>query len=117
MHTNIQRWFSIIAIAFVVACGGGGTGTGADVDASTMGLSATCGHPGDTGNALGVGKYCAQLSDCSGLTAGLCAILGDPNAHFCTKTCMQGSADACGDGATCSCQGGECGCVPDTCLQ
>jgi hypothetical protein len=75
-----------------------------------------CGHPGDQGNSLGVGKYCDQLTDCIGLQAGLCATLGDPNAHFCTKTCTQGSTTECGDNATCSCQGGQCGCVPNACL-
>jgi len=117
MHTNKRPFataISVVAIAFLIACSGGGTD--ATVDAST-GLETTCGHPGDPGNALGVGKYCAQISDCSGLTAGICAILGDPDAHFCTKTCMQGAADACGDAATCACQGGQCGCVPNVCLQ
>lgn len=118
MHTNMKLYataISKVAIAFLIACSGGGD-TGASVDAGTSGLAMTCGHPGDLGNTLGVGKYCTQIPDCSGLTAGICAILGDPNAHFCTKTCMQGSTDACGSDATCACQGSQCGCVPNACL-
>ena len=106
-----------LTIALVMGCGGGAAGDdGTTVDAAS-GLSKVCGTPGDDGNDIGVGKYCNQISDCSGLGAGICAILGDPNAHFCTKTCTQGSTDACGADATCSCQGGACGCVPNTCLQ
>ena len=104
-----------MALALIAGCGNSGDGASAP-DGSTSGLATTCGHPGDPGNALGVGKYCAQISDCSGLTAGICAILGDPNAHFCTKTCAMGSTDACGSEATCACQGGQCGCVPNACL-
>jgi hypothetical protein len=118
MHTNkLFPAISAVAIAFLIACSGGGTDPGTTVDASASGLETTCGHPGDPGNALGVGKYCNAIADCSGLTAGICAILGDPNAHFCTKTCMKGSTDACGSEATCACQGSQCGCVPNACLQ
>lgn len=109
-----------LSIAAVVALAiGCGTSTKDDVtvDASEAqsGLGKPCGMAGDVGNDMGVGKYCAELSDCSG-AASICAILGDPNAHFCTKTCAMGSTDACGDNATCACQGGSCGCVPNTCL-
>jgi hypothetical protein len=103
-------------IALAIAACSVGT-TAPSVDASTSGLDTVCGHPGDVGNALGVGKYCSQIPDCSGQSAGICAILGDPNAHFCTKTCPMGSVDACGSGATCACQGSQCGCVPDACLK
>ena len=84
------------------------------LDAAGLGL--VCGNPGDRGNALGVGKYCAALSDCSGQAAGICATLGDPDAHFCTTTCTDGDATACGDGATCACEDGQCGCVPNSCV-
>jgi hypothetical protein len=104
-----------LVIAMLAACGGS-TADDPMVDAATSGLDKQCGEPGDTGNDLGVGKYCSQLSDCSG-AASICAILGDPDAHFCTKTCTQGSTDACGTNATCACMGGPCGCVPNTCLQ
>ena len=103
-----------LSIALVMGCSGGAADNTVD---AAMGLDKVCGNPGDTGNEMGVGKYCSQISDCSGEAAGICAILGDPNAHFCTKTCTQGSTTACGADATCSCQGGACGCVPNTCLQ
>ncbi len=91
-------------------------GAGGQADAGT-----SCGKPGDPGNALGVGKYCQALSDCKGNgKATLCATLGgDPTQTFCTMMCVvatDGGADPCAAGATCSCQGGQCGCTPDVCL-
>jgi hypothetical protein len=84
---------------------------------SDSGLSTTCGHPGDMGNELGVGKYCTGLTDCLGQSAGICAVIGDPNAHFCTKTCTQGNNASCGSNAQCACQGSQCGCLPNSCAQ
>jgi len=77
-----------------------------------------CGNPGDVGNELGIGKYCASLTDCLGsTTASLCSSLGDPNTHFCTKRCTQGSTTECGTGAACTCDGSNrCGCTPMSCL-
>jgi hypothetical protein len=40
--------------------------------------STKCGMPGDKGNSLGVGKYCTQLTDCFGQSAGICAIIAGP---------------------------------------
>ncbi|HZS37908.1 MAG TPA: hypothetical protein VFF06_13820 [Polyangia bacterium] len=77
------------------------------------GAGLCCGQPGDVGNNLGVGKYCNGFGDCTGM-ANLCANLGDPQLHFCTMICQQGGN--CGTGATCQCQGGQCGCFPDSCL-
>ncbi len=75
-----------------------------------------CGHPGDQGNSIGVGKYCNSFGDCLGNSqAVLCATLGDPNAHFCTNACQQGDPTACGEKASCVCQGSQCGCFPDAC--
>lgn len=75
-----------------------------------------CGKPGDKGNSIGVGKYCNGFSDCLGNSkAILCATLGDPNAHFCTNSCQVGDPSACGENATCTCQGSQCGCFPDAC--
>lgn len=74
-----------------------------------------CGQPGDPGNNLGVGKYCMTLQDCANNgQASLCAVLGDPMLHFCTFLCQQGGN--CGNGATCRCNGNQCGCVPDSCI-
>lgn len=74
-----------------------------------------CGVPGNPGNELGVGKYCDTLADCAGLKANLCATVGNPNAHFCTRACTPGQPD-CGSGATCQCVGMQCGCIPGECL-
>jgi len=104
-----------------VACGetGGGNDNAAKpVDASPDAYDSDCGFPGDTGNDLGVGKFCASLSDCSSTSsAPLCSSLGDPATHFCTKTCSMGSTGACGNGAQCVCDSSNrCGCVPTVCL-
>lgn len=90
----------------------GPTSADAGIDNSNF----VCGHKGDKGNAIGVGKYCEGFGDCFGSSkAILCAVIGDPNAHFCTFQCTQGSTGTCGDGASCRCQGSQCGCVPDSC--
>ena len=107
--------FVFIAL-LVVGCGGGSSDDKPDamVDAPTS----KCGNPGDTGNELGVGKYCASLSDCSSTPESrLCSSLGDPDTHFCTKTCAMGSTDQCGTGAQCTCNSSnQCGCTPMACL-
>ena len=77
-----------------------------------------CGHPGDKGNALGVGQYCAKLDDCmNNSKAVICTTIASATTFFCTFPCTAGDAgNVCGDGASCICQGnGQCGCVPDTC--
>jgi hypothetical protein len=92
----------------------GGSSGIADAGADTAPFQ--CGKPGDPGNSIGVGKYCDTLVDCLGNSgATLCATLGDPGAHFCTTTCTQGNNAACGEKATCQCQGTQCGCFPDAC--
>lgn len=117
----------LLAIALVAAgCGGnGGTADGgvADLSASTgkdmVGFTSQCGHPGDQGNSLGVGKFCSHVSDCTGNTkASLCAQLGDPNEFFCTFACTSnGPANQCGENAICACDsmGRGCGCFPLAC--
>ncbi len=76
-----------------------------------------CGHPGDKGNELGVGKFCQTLSDCLGNTkATLCTTIGDNVNFYCLMSCTEGGpADQCGTAASCACQGGQCGCHPDAC--
>lgn len=78
-----------------------------------------CGHPGDTGNSLGVGQFCIHESDCENNTkANLCTQLGDPDNFFCTFPCSaKGPADQCGENAYCACdsQGRGCGCYPSRC--
>jgi hypothetical protein len=117
MRAGIRIGLAVIAICAAVvaavACSGGSEKADAAVDA----LSSFCGHPGDTGNDIGVGRFCNVLSDCSSTTdAHICATLGDPMAHFCTKTCTMGSTGECGTDAMCICQGTACGCTPTSCL-
>jgi len=112
----IRALAAAAVILALAGCGGDSAGASDMATGKDMALFSVCGHPGDTGNSLGVGKYCAALSDCSGQAAGICATLGDPDAHFCTTTCTDGDATACGDGATCACEDGQCGCVPNSCV-
>jgi len=87
-------------------------------DAAVDAFFSKCGMPGDLGNELGIGKFCAQISDCSNTqSAPLCSDLGDPDTHFCTKTCPMGSTDQCGTNSTCTCNSSnQCGCTPNSCL-
>lgn len=108
---------AVLLVFILAACGGDG-GTSA-VDATTAdAFESDCGKPGDTGNELGIGKFCASLNDCADTpSAPLCSSLGDKSTHFCTKTCPMGSTDACGTGAECTCNGNnQCGCTPSVCL-
>jgi hypothetical protein len=106
-----------LCLAPFVACGDDG-GTPAPPDA----YYSECGRPGDVGNELGVGQFCAQFSDCgTTVDAPLCSSLGDPTTHFCTRVCDPGSdagiMEQCGAGAECVCNGGgQCGCTPSECL-
>src|SRR5262245_23108892 len=78
-----------------------------------------CGHSGDKGNSLGVGKFCKYISDCADNTeANLCTQLGDPDNYFCTMGCdKMGPANQCGENARCACDsaGRGCGCFPTAC--
>lgn len=80
-------------------------------------FNSQCGHPGDTGNSLGVGKFCTMLSDCSSNTkATLCTTLGSSDEFFCTMLCSStGPANQCGENARCACDNGQCGCYPTAC--
>jgi hypothetical protein len=117
------RPFIIIVVAavaaFAFACGSNSSPKKPDAHPDSP--PSACGNPGDVGNDMGVGKYCANLSDCSGNgTATLCSSLGDPTTHFCTRTCT-GSGSAgnamCGSNASCTCNSSnQCGCTPNKCL-
>ena len=105
-----------ITIGLVAACS---SKAAVHPDATPIDAPASiCGKPGDVGNDLGIGKYCASLGDCSGnQMATLCSSLGDPTTHFCTRTCTMGTTTQCGMAATCSCDAqNRCGCVPNSCL-
>jgi hypothetical protein len=93
-------------------------------DAATV-ADSSCGNPGDQGNSLGVGAFCVNPNtDCSCHSkAVFCSTIGGPGAYFCTFPCTAppdgGAADAanpCGENAACQCQGGSCGCTPNSCL-
>jgi hypothetical protein len=115
--------FALLGIA---GCGDTTSSTPADLAANTGNndLASICGHPNDTGNSLGVGKYCNDPlgSECSGNSkAKICSTLGDMTAHFCTFICTlasdAGPGTDCGSGATCFCRGAQCACTPLSCLK
>jgi len=89
-----------------------------DAGPPDAGPFSACGHPGDQGNAIGVGKYCQQISDCPG-TAQICTTIQNglqpPNmqSYFCTTSCD--CTTSCGSNALCVCTSAGCGCVPSTC--
>jgi hypothetical protein len=123
-----------LAAAAVILLFAGGFGCGGDTPASggdmavgkDMAVFSVCGHPGDVGNSLGVGKYCMKIADCLGNSkATLCSTLGSDNAFFCTMTCTPPANDMgsteCGENAICQCGSGSaqsgCGCYPTSCTQ
>jgi hypothetical protein len=116
---------TLVSFGAVVGCGGDTTqSTGADMAMSMMPgdmtMQSVCGHPGDTGNSLGVGKYCQTSADCAGKMASACSTIMPPPqgpAFFCTMLCdINSTTNMCGENATCTCLSpGVCGCVPDTC--
>lgn len=92
-----------------------------------------CGHPGDKGNSLGVGKFCTRISDCNGdnMQTNICSSLGNggtpsqDDTYFCTiypctKATDGGAGSSCGENATCTCGSGGgmsgCACTPNSCL-
>lgn len=85
-----------------------------------IGATSCCGQPGDTGNAIGVGKYCTKDSMCPS-TAPFCSYAHQPErmTFFCLQVCS-GPDDktTCGAGATCVKDPNAPlpGCVPDSCL-
>ena len=106
-------------LAFGVACSSKSQPAAPDAASAVDAYFSKCGHPGDVGNELGIGKFCAQFSDCSTTqSAPLCSSLGDTQTHFCTKTCSStGSASQCGTVTTCECNASnQCGCTPNSCL-
>jgi hypothetical protein len=81
-------------------------------------MASLCGHPGDTGNSKGVGKYCTDTSMCTPGT--VCSTLMQPpegTTDFCTLPCnINDTNNPCGENATCTClSGNACGCVPNDC--
>src|SRR6185369_609866 len=97
---------------------------------SDMALLSQCGHPGDTGNSLGVGKFCMTIAECTdgNIKTNICSNLGngaDPSpddTYFCTiYPChLDGGMAECGENATCVCGTGGgasgCACTPNRCV-
>lgn len=112
-----MRFCICAAVALAVACGSSSGSKTPDAASTADAFATKCGKPGDTGNDVGVGKYCADLNDCTS-SAPLCSVLGDPMTHFCTRTCQgSGSNVQCGSDATCTCNSNnQCGCTPNACL-
>jgi hypothetical protein len=114
----------LVVLVALAGCGddGGAADFGADLSASPADMSAvrdlsiysTCGHPGDPGNSIGVGKFCVVQGDCS--TSGtVCAHPFSPDDYFCTLPCSPGNPATCGENANCVCQNNQCGCLPAAC--
>lgn len=114
----MRNRIAIVWCLVIAACGGGGE-PATPIDAAVDAFESTCGKPGDLGNEMGIGKFCASLSDCSDTQAApLCSSLGDPTTHFCTKTCRSTDPPGtCGTATECVCNGNnQCGCTPSSCL-
>ena len=123
----------------MAACGGSGGGDDMGASAADMthasgdmALLSSCGHPGDTGNSIGVGKFCKSIADCTGtgLKTNICSALGNgstpspSDTYFCTVyPChpVDGGVDTaeCGENADCVCGGSSggsgCACTPTSC--
>jgi hypothetical protein len=95
-------------------------------DLSAPAMLSQCGHPGDTGNSLGVGEYCVTSDGPScpaGKKANACsAIVNDPakpspdDSYFCTFFCSATDPPGtCGEDARCICRGVQCICIPNRC--
>jgi hypothetical protein len=108
-----MRTLDVTLVLAIALCACGGDDGGA---AQSDAFESDCGKPGDMGNEVGVGKFCASLGEC-GSTAPLCSSIGDPDTHFCTRTCPMGDSSVCGTGAECTCNSSnQCGCTPSACL-
>src|SRR5260221_14316555 len=115
---------ALTLVFFAIAGCGGGGGSGGDMavvkdmtaKAGDMAVLSQCGHPGDTGNSLGVGKFCTTIAECQvgNMKTNICSSLGnapDPSpddTYFCTiYPChLDGGMAECGEDATCTCGSG-----------
>jgi hypothetical protein len=124
----------VCIVLFAAACGSSsnngkdGGGGGADLSASSAGrdmaLLSACGHPGDVGNSLGVGRFCTnQGPDCTGngMATSCSALFNGQTAsamdtYFCSFQCAAAGSTECGENATCLCNASSiCACIPTTC--
>ena len=122
---------SLFTCACLLACSGNTPSPQADLSVKPtpgvdMAQTTCCGKPGDTGNSIGVGKYCTKIGDCGGKTM-LCSNAGnafkpDRPTFFCTLLCTpasdMGPGTDCGENATCACDSGGlgCACTPTACV-
>lgn len=107
---------------FAVSCNDSNTGNSPDLSTTgDLSFFSCCGKEGDTGNSMGVGKFCRSDNDCTS-GAPLCAIVyqAQKRSYFCTNTCdaPDMGTRGCGTGATCTRDSatGFYGCVPTACL-
>lgn len=121
----------VAGVALVaLGCGSGSTTPTPAADLSVpvsnggdLSVYSLCGHPGDTGNSKGIGRYCMDSSMCSGQAASVCStVMPIPQGpvYFCTLPCdPRATTSSCAEGATCTCLDANnpslCGCVPDPC--
>ncbi len=127
----LPRLVVVLTLLSVAGCGDDTTSAANRADLSVaaapdMALLSRCGHPGDVGNALGVGKFCSNDGpDCSGNSmAKSCSALfnsqppSPSDTYFCSFQCqMSDPPGVCGDNATCLCNSlGVCACIPDACV-
>ncbi|MGZ3429892.1 MAG: hypothetical protein ACXVCV_24750 [Polyangia bacterium] len=128
-----MRSILIALVLVAAACGSDSSSSGdagsPDLSATTggvdMALLSRCGHPGDVGNSLGVGKFCTnQGPDCTGNgMATSCSALFNgqtpsaTDAYFCSFQCqMTSPAGFCGENAECLCNALGCACIPTSCV-
>jgi hypothetical protein len=127
MHRLSASLIAILAALTAACSSSSSSGSDAGAQDAAADVYSACGHPGDMGNSLGIGKFCSSVADCAGTgIPTICATLGDPSEHFCTAMCTPADAAMpeggtgfptnCGEGATCECSTGGCGCTPNQCL-
>jgi hypothetical protein len=121
---------ALLLMVLLTGCGASSSTGDAGADLAMVDFSGTmptqCGQPGDTGNSLGVGKYCTNLGpDCpaGGANALLCSALfngstpSPTDTFFCSFACqMTSPPDFCGENATCLCDTRGCACIPTYCI-
>jgi hypothetical protein len=133
LSRGFLSWLALATVLAVAGCGSSsnnGDGGAADLSVNAaspdMALLSRCGHPGDVGNNLGVGKFCTNLGpDCTGNgMATMCSALFNgqtpsaDDAYFCSFQCVSTDPpDVCGENAKCLCNASNlCACIPTSCV-
>ena len=130
-----MRSLLVMLVLVAAACGDNATngtgdaGSSGDLSAVTgsadLAFLSRCGHAGDVGNSVGVGRFCTnQGPDCTmNGKATTCSALfngstpSPTDSYFCSFQClMTDPAGSCGDNAECLCaSSGLCACIPVSC--